>query len=421
MKIRLFVLVVFALTGVASSARAQDPPTKPDSLENEVRRLKARLDSLQKVVERLIREGSDTIPAVDELAALRVAAQAAAQEATGGEKPDTAQTQFVSRTGNLSRLNPEISVTGDVRALVNRPGPQEDNFDLREFEFAFQSTLDPYASTKIFLSLEEDEITAEEAYMYWTGLPAGIRIDVGRFRQQVGELNRIHLHALPETEYPRVLQEYFGEDGLVGDGLSAYWMVPAAPLGGGTHELWGQVTLTNNDALFNDGRRLSYMGHLNNFWQLSRSTYIQVGGTALYGKNPDDDLASRVFGADFRLTWRPPEKALYRSATIRGELYAARKRVSDVGETRYGGYLGTDYQVGRRFFFGGRFDYVEPLESPSHIWGIAPHITWWQSEWVYLRAEWQHLSTPRFTGRADNDLFVFQVVWAMGPHKHESY
>ncbi|MFQ5704571.1 MAG: hypothetical protein ACE5HT_11175 [Gemmatimonadales bacterium] len=421
MKTKPWLLATAALLAAAPLLQAQNPQQKSDSLENEIRLLKARLDSLQEVVARLVRQGEDTTEAVDELAALRAAAQAAAQEAAGGEKPDTGQTQFVSRTRNLNRLNPEISVTGDVRALVNRPGPQEDNFDLREFEFAFQSALDPYANTKIFLSLEDDQIDAEEAYIYWTGLPAGLRVDVGRFRQQIGELNRIHLHALPETEYPLVLREYLGEDGLVGDGVSFYWVAPVTPFGNATHEVWAQVTLADNEALFDDGRRLSYMGHLNNFWQLSRSTYLQVGGTALYGRNPDSNIATRVLGTDFRVTWRPPEKALYRSATVRGELYAARKRVSDVGSARYGGYLGTDYQAGRRFYFGGRFDYVEPLESPGHIWGLAPHITWWQSEWVYLRAEWKHLSRPDLLGRTDNDRFVFQIVWAMGPHKHESY
>ena len=43
---------------------------------------------------------------------------------------------------------------------------------------------------------------------YWTGLPGRIRADIGLFRQQFGELNRWHLHALPETEYPLVLRSF---------------------------------------------------------------------------------------------------------------------------------------------------------------------------------------------------------------------
>src|SRR2546421_5445169 len=37
------------------------------------------------------------------------------------------------------------------------------------------------------------------------------RSDVGKFRQQFGELNRWHLHAVPETEYPLALTSYLGD------------------------------------------------------------------------------------------------------------------------------------------------------------------------------------------------------------------
>jgi len=73
---------------------------------------------------------------------------------------------------------------------VDPDAPREDNVDFREVEFSFQSALDPYAKTKIFLSAGTEGVEVEEAYLYWTGLPGGFRIDLGRFRQQVGELNR---------------------------------------------------------------------------------------------------------------------------------------------------------------------------------------------------------------------------------------
>jgi len=61
--------------------------------------------------------------------------------------------------------------------------------------------------------------------------------------------------------------------------------------------------------------------------------------------------------------------------------------------------------------------------------GVVPNLTWWQSEWVYLRAEWQHTSTPLATlgtvtrvvapgGNAIDNHFLLQAVWAIGPHKH---
>ena len=132
-----------------------------------------------------------------------------------GPEPPQAATAAGPRGANL--LNPEISATGDVRLVARDEGPQHDNAIAREFEFSFQSALDPYSKTKIFLTFEDEEIGVEEGYIYWTGLPGGIRADVGKFRQQIGDLNRWHLHALPETEYPLVYQRFLGEEGLSGD------------------------------------------------------------------------------------------------------------------------------------------------------------------------------------------------------------
>jgi len=398
---------------------AQERQEQSDSLAQRVRELEAKLDSLQRVIEQLIAEGRDTVEAVDELAALRAAARAIVPE----EPADTAPRQYVLRSGNLNDLNPEIGITGDVRLTANRPGPQTDNVDLREFQFGFRSALDPYSAVRLYFSLGENEFGLEEAYVFWTGVPGGIRLDLGRFRQRAGELNRWHLHSLPESEYPMVITEYFGETGLVGDGLGAYWAAPFQTIGGAVHELWGQATVGGNDVLYEAGDRLSFLGHLNNFWQVSRSTYFQLGGTAAYGENPDSSLKTTTLGTDFRLTWRPPERAMYTSLTVRAEGFWVRQRFAGVGDWRFGGYVGVAAQVSRRLHLGGRIDYVELLGGTGgHNWALVPEITWWQSEWMLFRVEWQRLSEPAVDGgRQTRDLFVLQTIWSIGPHKHERY
>jgi len=416
------LLTVLRLGGAGLDA--QDPPPA-DSLRREVQRLAARIDSLERWIRQLSRQQRDTAAARDELAALRAAAAAAA----AGGRADTAgqaapeQTQFVDRARNLNRLNPEISVTGDVRLQANRDEPFGDNVEMREFEFSFQSALDPYSNTKIFAAFEEGEVNVEEAYAYWTGLPGQLRVDLGRLRQQLGELNRWHLHALPETDYPLVLKRFFGEEGLVGDGLSLYWIVPTGGGAWGAHELWAQATFHNYHEILDDGNRLALLGHLNNFWQLSRSTFIQVGGTAVYGENPDTNVTTSVVGVDARLSWRPPERALYRSFTLRGEGYRLTRKVAGVAQTWYGAYGAAQYQLSRRLFAGARYDYVESLDSPGRYeWAFVPSLTWWQSEWVYLRAEWQRGSTPLVGGDLErSNRLVLQAVWAIGPHKHELF
>lgn len=406
------------LLALPALGRAQQPAQRQlDSLTAEVRALRARLDSLRTALGQ--RAGAapvarDTAPA-DELAALRAAAAAAAGRDTTTARADTATpTKFIGRERSQPQLNPEISVTGDVRAYGQHPGVQRDNFDPREFEIGFQSPLDPYSSTKIFVSLENGEVSIEEGYAYWTGLPGRIRFDIGKFRQQFGELNRWHLHALPETEYPLALTTYLGGDGLVGTGISLY-----RAFGGlGTHEVTAQVTRSGSDELFGSGGRPTYLLRLLNFWQLTRSAYMQVGGTGLYGTNPDSALRTTVGGIEFRLTWRPPAQALYREWTLRGELYALRHEYGGSGTTRLGGYVGTTYKLGRRWIAGARYDYVEQPLTGVITRQIVPSLTLWESEWVELRAQYAWAKTA--SAAATNQL-ALQAVWAIGPHKHESY
>ncbi len=412
--------VIAALAGLValpSVGSAQQPNQRQiDSLAAQVRALKAQLDSLRAALGR--RTGAIAPAAAEDtsLAALRAAAAAAAGTDTTRVKADTSgRTKFVGRERSQPQLNPEISATGDVRAGAHIPGVQHDNFDPREFEVGFQSPLDPYSSTKIFVSLENGNVSIEEGYAYWTGLPGHIRFDIGKFRQQFGELNRWHLHALPETEYPLALRTYLGDDGLAGTGISLYHA-----FGGlGTHELTAQVTRSESDAeLFGSSGRPTYLVHLLNFWQLTRSTYMQLGGTALYGTNPDSSLRTKVGGVDFRLTWRPPAQALYREWTLRGELYALRKEVVGAGGTHLGYYVGTTYKLGQRWIAGLRYDYVERPDSALIIRQVIPSLTLWESEWVELRAQY---TWAKITGRSSTGDFALQAVWAIGPHKHETY
>jgi hypothetical protein len=416
---RILCAVLFIAASVPTVTAAQQPAQRQlDSLAAEVRALRIRLDSLRAAVARAapIRRPADTArAAVDEdVASLR----AAAASMVGRDTTQTADTvsarRFSGRERNQAQLNPEIGATGDVRAYATTRGVQRENFDAREFEVGFQSALDPYSHTKIFLSFESGGISVEEGYAYWIGVPGHLRLDLGKYRQQFGELNRWHLHAVPELEYPLAIKTYLGDDGLAGTGLSLYHA-----FGGlGTHEVTLQVTRSSSDQLFGNSGRPTYLAHVLNFWQLTRSTYMQLGGSILYGTRPDTALRTRVAGVDFRLTWRPPSAALYREWTLRGELLAFRKQIGGIGPTRVGGYVSSTYKMGQRWIAGLAYNYVESPEFGTITRQIIPSLTLWESEWVFLRGQYRWEKAPGLT--ATNQL-AFQAVWAIGPHKHETY
>jgi hypothetical protein len=409
---------------IATPARTGDPRT--DSLAAALGALSGRLEAVRS--ERCGAAGAPAAPAPtapdtsDDLAAIRAAAAAAAGGAAATSAPpsDTtapARTEFVGRQRNASALNPEISATGDIR-LVARDGQQEDNGVPREFEVALQSALDPYSTAKIFLTFENEEVGVEEGYIYWTGLPGRLRVDLGKFRQSLGDLNRWHLHALPETEYPLVYQRFLGPEGLSGTGLSLYTALPFSILGG-THELTVQGTTAESDPLYAGGHQPTVLLRLQNFWQLSRSTYMQLGATGTGGNNDDVGLRSRLAGLDFRLTYRPPEAGTRREITFRAEGYRLHATEPGITTDRYGTFVDLNAKLSRRWVLGTRYDWVESPRGPADTeWRLTPNITWWQSEFVFLRLEGEHRDTE-LSGASN--LLSLQAVFAMGPHKHETY
>ena len=455
-------VVALALTPAALSA--QNPrPSESDSLRQAIARLGARLDQLEQGhcpteppvvlparrpgenavldsvaiaaqelsarIERLIAERCRAQPQApaqapadtsDDLAALR----AAAAEAAGTPRPTdttrTAPSVDTSTAGprGANLLNPEISATGDIRLVARDSNPQQDNAVPREFEFSFQSALDPFTKTKIFLTFEDEEFGIEEGYIYWPGLPGHLRLDIGKFRQALGDLNRWHLHALPETEYPLVYQRFLGEDGLGGVGASLYSPLPIS-IAGGTHELWLQGATSESEPLYLGGRQPTILGRLQNFWQLSRSSYGQIGFTATGGTNADEDLRSRLLGLDLRFTYRPPQAATRREITFRAEGYRLHSTLAGATTNRYGAFLDLQARTSRRWIFGVRYDYAEAPRGPQDSeWRLTPAVTWWQSEFVYLRLQGEHRDSDL---EGTQNLLTLQAVWAVGPHKHETY
>ena len=418
------------LAAGAWPAPAQVSQQQADSLRREIDRLKSRIDSLEQLVARLLEQGRETGPVEDELAKLRAAARQAAEEAApAAEAPE----QQSSRTRNLQILNPEISVTGDVVGNFVAPGNGRESFSAtpREFEFSFQAALDPYTRTKIFITKEEDfEIAGlpeeegedehaggfeiEEGYMYWVGLPGEIGLKLGKFRQEIGLYNRWHTHALQEIERPLATTAFLGEDGLIQTGASM--TLPSVMLGPATQTAIFEVTRGDNVPLFENGGDISYLGRLQSFWDLGAS-YFQLGATGVYGENDDQSLVSRLLGLDVSFRWTPGQ-ARYRDFQAKGEWYLVEKDFGGAALTGSGGYLQANYRLDRRWIIGTRADYLDGFGDGPTLVQFVPTLTWWQSEFVRLRLQYNYLRPER--GPGDHTLLL-QAVWAVGPHKHEIY
>lgn len=440
--------LVLALLAPAPLAAQTPPPATLDSLRREIAVLRAQIDSLRSM---LAAESSAARPdtaAEDALARLRAAARAAVEGGEAKEPGEAAPApqQFVGRQRSLQALNPEISVNTDIFAFVPTESPDVNNFVPREFEFSFQAALDPFSRAKIFLSHhtgggelvafgegdhgeeegaeEHGAVEVEEGYVQWVNLPGGLGISVGRIRQRLGTLNRWHRHALPGQSLPLPYLVFTGEEGLAQTGASLYGLVPVH--GFGTHEVWVELMRSSNERLFGESRKPSVLAHYNAFWELSPATYLEVGLSGVAGRYQEENATADVqlFQIESAFNWRPPERALYREFTLRGALLFHRRdplaaAAASAGTlTTMGAYALGELRFARQWVVGLRYETVEnPDVAGERAWLVAPTLTWWQSEWVRLRAEYDLLSRPDETVGQ----FLIQFTFAMGPHKHETY
>lgn len=427
-----FLALVGALGAGPVRACAQDvPAARLDSLRTELEVLRARLDSLEGVV-----VGGQAEDTTDTIARLRSAAQAAAGDAAADTVAQGSQ-DFVGRARSLQALNPEISLNGDLYGSIHSDNPRSENFIPREFEFAFVSALDPYARAKVFLAVEEDRgrievfpgdpreasgaaVGVEEGYVEWVALPGGLRLKGGRFFQQFGQLNRWHSHALHFQSRSLPHLAFIGEGALAQDGASVHWLLPTGE--SGAYEATVELTRSRNEVLFGEAHTLSYLGHMNAFWQLSPSTDLELGLSALFGDYQDVDgrYDNRLFGAEMAFNWAPPQQSLYRGIVVRGGVMLSDpEAVRGLrGDSAWGIWSLAEIKLSQQWVAGGRYDWVENPEDPSEsAWLASPTLTYWQSEYVRLRAEYDILGNPGKTTRQ----FTLRITFAMGPHKHETY
>jgi hypothetical protein len=441
--------------------------------DDEVAALKKALEEVQGKLDKLHEENAALAERVQVLEASREAAEneqqkkereeeaarlreAALAKETEAAPEKTEETVFRSRGLGLQALNPEISVTGDLLASWQSTEASGEDYaaTIRELGLHFESYLDPYSRFKAAVPVSSEGAELEEAYLDLFGVLPSTTVTLGKFRQQFGVINRWHGHALDQVDYPLALQQLFGPEGLNQTGASLDWVLPTFL--GASHEIVFQVTEPENERLFgnNDDGLPTALVHYKNYRDLSDATYLEVGLTALAGRNNqwevtpagggdavemDKDLWTWVFGADFSLVWEPTGQMRYRNIEWHTEFYwLDRDLLAPDGSGQdtldaWGAYTYLQAKMSRTLDLGVRLDYYEPdtkpyaeslaplavLEADANQWMVSPYLTWWQSPFVRFRVEYDHLEAQGLG--TDEDRVWLQCVFAAGPHKHERY
>jgi hypothetical protein len=339
-------------------------------------------------------------------------------------------------------LNPDVSVIGDFigaaghyptppGSLIRQAGFQ--SLTMHESEVGLQAIIDPYARGDFFLSFGESGVDLEEGYITFTALPAGFVARAGKMRAAFGKINALHNHVLPWTDRPLVTENLVGgEDGIDDAGFSLQRILPAPKgifleatgqvfrgdsgtqtfflPGGGTIEQTLFTATTKSD--------VSTVAHLRGYKDITESTNLDLGLSYARGHNElGSDFLTQLYGVDATVRWKPLRRSIYHSFVGRTELiWSQRQQPVDLGgeQRTFGMYASGDYQLGRRWFVGGRYDYAQRARDANQLdRGASAVLTYWPSEFSQIRGQY------RFTRYAEginaNELLL-QVQFSLGAH-----
>ena len=423
------ILFLCGSSGAAGESTAAADSSRVAELQAQLDSLRARLDKLENQPPAQAKKDS-----VGELEKLL---QEARQLTPGKplEAPPSSR-EFKSGDRSLKDLNPNITVTGEFVFLGNdlpeaAGGIEEEGagdwtageerFSMREVELGLESALDPFTRGKFFIGIGAEGVEVEEGYLQWLNLPGGLNLKLGRFYAQFGQLNRWHPHALPQADRPLALFNLLGEENFAGAGVSADFLLPS--LSAKVNELTLEAFSPGGESpLFVDGGldNLVYLAHLKNYYDLTPDTYLELGLSGAGGRNePRGGSRSWLGGLDLTVKWAPLERNTRRGVEWRNELFWSRLENGPEIRSAFGAFSLLQAKAGVRYVLGGRVDYSElPLDPGENEWAYSANLDYWQSEWVFFRFQY------RYTTRSYADSyssFIFHLVWAMGPDKHEAY
>lgn len=340
--------------------------------------------------------------------------------------------------------NPDVGVVGTVQAQLTEnsaDGEGRDTIALKEIELNLAQYVDPYSRLDAVLSfndaLEAQNTEIEEAYYTRWRLPFGFQGQIGKFRSKVGKQNLLHLDQLETADYPLVIQNFFGEEGLASSGvrfqnwLPNPWDLPI--------ELTGEVLRGNNGASFSQiSRRPIFNTHVKTFFEPGADSTLEIGGTAMWGdENPRRDVDGTVsagpangqdrFGVHILgldLTWiqnfSEGRKLKFQNELLVQDRGGDSSLQTNVNANPWGFYSLVDYRFSPRFSAGIRFDYLEPLtvtDEHGRTTAISPTLTFWQSEFANFRIQYTH-SDPASADAESDDAIFLQANFLIGSHNH---
>lgn len=416
----LIIVCMFSLLEISgfgqnpgASGPIQPAPDPADiaALMQKIRDLEDRIIVMEGQIKQL-----NSQQAADQSSANPLPAGTFQPEATGS--PATQTVVLGGAGGSAAKaLNPDISVIGDFIGVAGHNAVQPSpSLQMHESEVGLQAILDPYARGDFFLAFGEEGVELEEGYITFTSLPVGFVAKAGKMRSAFGKVNTLHNHALPWADRPMVTTSLVGgEEGINDAGFSLQRILPAPK--GIFLEATGQVFRGDSADVFTASAKsdLSTVAHLRAYRDITESTNVDFGVSYARGHNDmGSGFLSQLYGIDSTIRWKPLRRAIYHSIVFRSEFIWSQRQQLPAKQRAFGFYTSADYQLGRRWFLGGRYDHSDRSRFDNLTdKGGSLVLSYWPSEFSQVRGQYRF---TRYAGTIDTHELLMQVLFSLGAH-----
>jgi hypothetical protein len=352
-------------------------------------------------------------------------------------------------------LNPTVTVIGntlwrlDDKKVFLEGDPSEpridDTFNVREVELDLRSAIDPYADGALVLALEaevpgEFEAAVEEfvvtikslPFGFWETPPLATKIRFGRMRVDLGRINKLHLHDLPQSMYGLTIGDFLGDEGYVANGVTT-----SSLLGGIGEDDTFALNLGGfqggGSEMAADERVPALLASVNWFADLGDGHFLDIGLYGHYGgtEKIGHQRHATTFSVDALYKWKPARQGEWNSLLVGFQLFRSDRSfivpedtdadgVPDLfnsGEAQpVGLLLWGQYQFDRQWYAGARYDRSDFIDDDSSDHSrITPYVSCYLSEFFRIRA-----SVERTTSDLDleDDLttFLLELNVIFGAH-----
>lgn len=338
-----------------------------------------------------------------------------------GTEPSVSRPQ----SQNPNFFNPQIAIIGDFAATLRDNSGEKRHADFREIEFGFAGDVDPFLRVQAFASLAKEDgetkFEAEEIFGEYTRLGKGFSAKFGKIAAAIGRVQRNHADQLEYNDYPLVIQDVLGDEGLRQTGASLSYRLPGSRF----HEFTLEVIDAGDEGpVFNDASLNApvYAAHYRTFFDFSPDLSGQLGFSFLNGPTAPAEVVGAassakrgdMYGFDYTMKWHPG--TFGKSAILETEAYWTKP--SWASKRTVGAFGRLAYEVAPRWFVTAGLDYSELPGTADVRRAVLGGVTFKLTEFEHWRIEWQRI-TSNF--ESDRNVLTLQWQWIIGAHPAHKY